>query len=432
MQNRKATYALYESPKKAASLLMQLHSHKNLWNAALEERIDAWRKFRKSISYEDQCKSLTQIRAEMPEEWANVNCSSQQITLRRLDKAFKAFYARCAKGQTPGFPRFKSIDRMSGFGFKGHGDGWRFTPNLSNEGRPDDFGNILWSKHGVLRIAGVGHIKVRGQARAAGIIKSCELLHKNGQWSVSVTLECADTDLVRARTQDVAMAADWGVSRLLTIVRTDGAHGVVREDIENPRWYRTSVEQSQALGRSISTKKRYSQNWRDACATNSKFKAKLARKRHDHQHQLTAQLAARCAIFATENLTVKNMSASAAGTTEDPGKNVAQKSGLNREILDTAPGALFQKIAYKVLETGGQFEVAPTQRLKPSQTCPQCGIQVKKTLDERHHHCGECGYENDRDAASALVVLKWVLGTLPAPRKPKIKKTRGQELSEAA
>ena len=432
MQHRKVTYQLYESPKQALELIRQLDSHKNLWNAALEERIDAWKKAKKSMSYEDQCKSLTQIRGELPQDWANVNCSSQQITLKRLDKAFKAFYARCAKGQSPGFPRFKSIKRMPGFGFKGHGDGWRFAPNIANEGRPDDFGNIQWGKHGTLRIQGVGHIKARGQARAAGIVKSCELMHKSGKWFVSLTLECADVDIARARTADDAVAADWGVSRLLTLMRTDGAHCVIREDIDNPRWYQADKENSLALARAISAKKRYSKNWRDACTKNAKFKAKQARKRHDHQHKLSATIAAKCAIFATENLTVKNMSASAAGTVDAPGKNVAQKAGLNREILDTAPAALFQKLAYKVIETGGQFIEAPTRQLKPSQTCPECGLQLKKTLANRHHDCTECGYENDRDAASALVVLKWALGTLPKLRKVKIKKQSGQELSEAA
>lgn len=431
MQNRKVTYKLYASPKQALELTRQLHSHKDLWNAALEERIDAWKKFRKSVSYEDQCKSLTQIRGELPDDWAGFNCSSQQITLRRLDKAFKAFYARCAMGQTPGFPRFKSIKRMPGFGFKGHGDGWRFAPNLSNQGRPDDFGNILWHKHGVIRIQGVGHIKVRGQARAAGIIKSCELIHNNSAWHVSVTLECVDTDLARRRVADEAVAADWGVSRLLTMVRTNGANDVVREDIENPRWYQSAKDKSLILSRAISSKKRLSQNWRDACAKNARFKSKMARKRHDHQHKLSTAIAAYSIIFATESLTVKSMTRSAAGTADEPGKMVDQKAGLNREILDTAPSALFQKLAYKVSETGGQFLEAPTRTLKPSQTCPECGVQKKKLLSDRRHSCA-CGHEDDRDAASAMVVLKWALGTLPKLRKEKVKKLYGQELPKPA
>ena len=444
MQNRKVTYKLYPAASQDAGMMALLHQHKNLWNAALQERIDAWQKSKTSISYEDQCKSLTQIRGELPEDWANkaANCSSQQITLRRLDKSFKSFFLRCAKGQTPGFPRFKSITRMPGFGFKGHGDGWRFTPNLANEGRPDDFGEIKWTKHGTVRIQGIGHIPCRGEARAAGTVKSCELLRKRGPhgnvWTMSVTMECADVDVARARTEHVAMGADWGVSRLLTIIRTDGVvngtHVEVREDIENPRWFKNAKDEQLRLDRAVSSKKRYSNNWRKACAKSAKFKSRMANRRHDFQHKLSAELAARCAIFATESLTVKNMTASAAGTIEEPGKNVAQKKGLNREILDTAPAALFQKIAYKVTETGGRFMEAPTRRLKPSQTCPECGTQKKKTLSERIHVCGFCKFTEDRDAASARVNLRWALGTLPKIRKEKKEKKKllGQELSDVA
>jgi len=422
MQRRKVTYKLYPSVRQAEGLLALLRSHKDLWNAALEERIDAWRKAGKSIRYEDQCRSLTQVRGELPEDWATQNCSSQQVTLRRLDKAFKAFFARCAKGQSPGFPRFKSLARMPGIGFKGHGDGWGFAPNLANEGRPDDFGVIRWARHGTLRLQGLGHIKCRGQARAAGVIKSCEVLYRHGEWYVSVTLECADADVARQRTEHHAMAADWGVSRLLTVVRTDGPKVEVREDHENPRWHAGAKERLVSLDRSVSSKRRGSRNWRKACAVRGAFKARLARKRHEHQHQLSARIAARCSVFATEALSIKNMTGSAAGTVEEPGKHVQQKAGLNREILDTAPAALFQKIAYKVPETGGLFMEAPTRKLKPSQACPACGTVTRKLLAQRWHCCHVCGHEEDRDSAAARVVLRWALGTLDC----------GQELPEAA
>lgn len=421
MQRRKVTYKLYPSTKQAEGLMALLRQHKDLWNAALEERIDAWRKAGKSISYEDQCRSLTQLRGELPEDWATMNCSSQQITLRRLDKAFKAFFARCANGQSPGFPRFKSLARMPSIGFKGHGDGWRFAPNLANEGRPDDFGVVRWAKHGTLRLQGLGHIKCRGQARAAGNIKSCELLYRHGEWHVSVTLECADADVARERTEHHAMAADWGVSRLMTIARTDGPHREAVELEDNPRWYAGAQARLVELDQAVSAKRLGGKNWRKARAVRGAFKAKLARKRHEHQHQLSARLASRCSVFATEKLSIKNMTGSAAGTVEEPGRNVQQKAGLNREILDTAPAALLQKVAYKVRETGALYLEAPTRKLKPSQTCPSCGSVQKKQLQQRWHCCHVCGHEEDRDSAAARVVLRWALGTL-----------RGQELAEAA
>ena len=416
MQRRKVTFKLYPTPQQAEGLLGLLRSHKDLWNAALEERIDAWRKIGKSISYEDQCRSLTQLRSELPDDWATMNCSSQQITLRRLDKAFKAFFARCAKGQSPGFPRFKSLARMPGFGFKGHGDGWRFAPNLANAGRADDFGVIRWTKHGTLRLQGLGHIKARGEARAAGAIKSSELLHTRGphgdEWHVSVTLECADVDVARVRTADHAMAADWGVSKLLTIARTDGPHSEVVEVVENPRWFQTNQARLVELDRAVSSKRRGSNNWRKAGAVRGAFRSKIARQRHDFAHQLTSSIAARCAMFSTEKLSIKNMMASAAGTVEEPGKNVAQKSGLNREIGDTGGATLFQMLAYKVPETGAQYLEAPTGKLKPSQRCPECANVAKKALSLRWHCCAACGHEEDRDSASARVVLRWSFGTL--------------------
>ena len=212
MQNRKATYQLYPSSSQVLKLKDQLHTHQQLWNAALEERIDAWRKNKLSISYEDQCKSLTIIRKdnELKDQWASLNCSSQQITLYRLKKAFSSFFKRLKRGETPGFPRFKSQRRMTSLGFKSHGDGWKFKPNLKNNGKPDDFGNIGWGRHGTLYLQGVGHMNARGKARAAGVIKSCEVLYHNNKWFVSFTLECADADVQRQRKRDDYIAADWG------------------------------------------------------------------------------------------------------------------------------------------------------------------------------------------------------------------------------
>lgn len=104
--NRSVTYRLSPSASQRRELERLHRLHRQLYNAALEERIDAWRKGRVSIGYIDQCKSLTQIRRENPEDLA-VNAQSAQVTLKRLDRAFAAFFRRCQAGQTPGFPRFK-------------------------------------------------------------------------------------------------------------------------------------------------------------------------------------------------------------------------------------------------------------------------------------------------------------------------------------
>ena len=115
--NRRVTYKLYPTPTQLTALEVLCDRHRQLYNAALEERIDAYAKKRISISFADQCKSLTLIR-HAHREYLAVNAQSAQVTLKRLDQAFKHFFRRVKQGDNPGFPRFKSRDRFPGFGFK--------------------------------------------------------------------------------------------------------------------------------------------------------------------------------------------------------------------------------------------------------------------------------------------------------------------------
>lgn len=404
-QKRKATYRLYPTPRQTEAMEALLRHHQQLYNAALEERIGAWRKARKSIRYADQCASLTTLREDLP-EWAEANCSSQQMTLRRLDKAFAAFFRRVKAGQSPGFPRFKSLARFPGISFKKHGDGWRFTPGKD------------W-RHGSLRLSGVGHVRCRGEARQGGRICASELLHRDGQWFLSLTVE--PQAIERDRTADAAVGIDWGVETLLTCAYEDGRSA----RIENPRWYQADREHITLLQQAVSRKKRGSKRRKQAVRRLAQARAKQARCRLDFLHKETARLAAGHALVATEALSIRNMTRSARGTAEEPGRNVRQKAGLNREILDTAPALTLQLLRYKVLETGGLWVEAPTKKLKPSQTCPACGYVRKKALSEREHRCERCGHTEPRDAASARVALNWALHGSPcAPQS-------GQELAEA-
>jgi putative transposase len=395
LEKRKVSYKLYPSKQQEILLYELLRGHQQLYNAALQERSEAWKKCGKSISYADQCKSLTVIRQSLP-EWTVANCSSQQMTLRRLDKAFKAFFRRIKAGETPGYPRFKSLQRYPGFSFKGHGDGWSFTPKNK------------W-RHGRLRIGGVGHIPCRGRARQGGRICASDLLYRNGTWYFSLTVEPEDTK--RERTSSAAVGIDWGVSQFLTIADEFGGHKVV----ENPRLHRNSADRIADLQRSVSRKKRGSNRRKKAVKTLVAARGLQARQRLDHLHKVSARLSRENALIAMEELNVGNMTRSAKGTVESPGKNVVQKSGLNREILDTAPALFTQLIRYKVKETGGEFVDVPTRKVKPSQTCPACGAVAKKTLAQRTHQC-LCGHLEPRDAASARVNLNWALhGKASAP-----------------
>lgn len=397
MELRKYTYKLYPSVTQQEKLFQWLDLHRDLYNAALQERIDCYRKTGQSLTYNDQQASLTQVRAELPEIKA-IPVYSTRMTLRRVDKAFKAFFSRVKTGQTPGFPRFKGRARFRSFEMCG-GSGWSWQ--FGDEGR-----------HGNLALKGIGAIKARGKARVLGKAKTSQVCFKNGSWYLSLTVEA---ELVaRPDRPTKACALDWGVETLASVIEQDGT----QREIANPRLYRRAVEQMTEKQQKLSNKTRGSNRYRKARHNLAKAKARLRRQRTDYQHKLSAQLAKDYALIATETLSIKNMTRSAKGTQENPGSMVKQKAGLNREILDTAPARLFDMIRYKVEETGGLFMLAPTRSLKPSQRCPDCGTVAKKSLSQRQHTC-DCGCDMSRDMASALVVLKWALDN-------------GQELSEAA
>ncbi|WP_207540767.1 RNA-guided endonuclease InsQ/TnpB family protein [Sabulicella rubraurantiaca] len=403
VEHRKVTYRLYPSKTQAAALLHLLRLHQQLYNAALDQRITAWRRRRVSLSYADQCRELTDLRRECP-EFATANCSSQQRTLRRLDIAFQAFFRRVKeRGERAGFPRFKSLHAFPGFGFKSHGDGWRFVPGADG-------------KHGKLRLQGVGVVKARGQARTGGTIKACEVLHRDGVWSLSLTVECQP---IRAG-GIAACGLDWGVSDFATLALTDGTH----RSIANPRLGQQAERGIRIAARAVARKKRGSNNRRKAARHLRRLRQRLANRRRDFAHQRSAELAGRFALIATEELNVKNMTATACGTADAPGRNVRAKAGLNREILDTAPAAFLALLRYKATEAGSEIVEVPTRTLKPSQRCPACLRVEKKTLSQRMHCC-PCGHVEPRDAASGRVALNWVLGQMQSGREPTLRERAG-------
>ena len=122
-------------------------------------------------------------------------------------------------------------------------------------------------------------------------------------------------------------------------------------------------------------------------------------------HQVSTQIVSSNSLVATEKLNLKGMT-----TKARKGKRKRQKTGLNRSVLDVGMGMLRSTIEYKLAEAGGVFVEVPTVKVKPSQTCPICGHQEKKTLEQRVHDCAKCSYVEDRDVAAAQVMLNWARG----------------------
>jgi putative transposase len=390
---------MYPTRRQNAALFDMLGLHQRLYNAALEQRIAAWRRTRTSLGFVDQCFDLTGFRAE-DKSYAALNAQSSQVTLKRLDLAFAAFFRRVKAGQTPGFPRFKAFDRFSGWGYKSHGDGFRFTPGNATVSRRKDGPR---QRHGLLKLSGIGTIKVRGQARTPGQVTTCEIQRKADRWYVSLTISCFPSR--EGGTE--ALGQDWGVETFSTLAREDGGF----DAIANPRFFKKHRESVERAQKHLEATLKDSPQRRAAKVALGRAKGREANQRHDFLHQTTAKVIARVALLATEKLGAERMVKSAKGTIAEPGKNVAQKAGLNREILATSPGTYHKMLRYKAEEAGSLYVETPTRSLKPSQRCSNCWQVAKKTLSERVHRCN-CGCVLTRDQNGARVNLRWALSNL--------------------
>jgi putative transposase len=155
-------------------------------------------------------------------------------------------------------------------------------------------------------------------------------------------------------------------------------------------------------------KTKASRRWKQAQKRISKLSRKVANQRQNWVHQETTQIVRSNSVVVTEKLEVTRMSAKA-----KKGKRKKQKSGLNKSILDVGMGMIRSSLIAKLDDVNGLFLEAPTREIKPSQTCPKCRHQKKKTLEQRVHECSACGYIQQRDIASCEVLLLWYSNQLP-------------------
>jgi putative transposase len=387
---RKVTYKLYPNKTQDTLMMDLLIHHQQLYNWALKDRIETYQQFSYGLTFSDQCAINTLWRNRRKQYGLlNTNAQSEQVTLKRVALAFEGFFRRLKanKGKA-GFPRFKSVDRYKGWGYKAYGDGWKLHLNPK--------------KHGVVYLADVGMVKIRGQARNEnGTPKTCEVIKKADGWYLSVTFDYPYIDRTSGKQ---AFGLDWGVEYYMSAVSDNGD----THQIENPRFIKTNQEKLTALQRDLSLVQTGNDDWYQLKSRIARLHRKISQQRLNHVHQTTAQLVKEAGLLAIEQINVSNMTRSAKGTIEKPGKRVKQKSGLNRAILDTSPSHTYKILQYKAAEAGIEFVEVPSRKVKPSQTCPSCGQQIKKTLGDRVHSC-DCGVELPRDIASAMVNLNWAL-----------------------
>ncbi len=350
-------YRLYPTKAQAEALTQQLREACTIYNAALQERRDAYKQADISITYYDQANQLKEIRAEGLTGLANFSCC--QDVLRRLDKTFKAFFRRVKSGETPGYPRFKPHQRFDSVTFPSYGDGVRLLDS------------------GKLRVQGVGCVKVKLHRPAEGRIKTVSIKREAGKWYACFNVEVAPTPL-EPSTLDVGI--DVGLESFAVL-----SDGTV---IANPRQYRRAQATLRRAQRKVARRKKGGLGRKKAVRALQAAHAHVRNQRLDFQHKLARALVSRFGLITIEDLNIQGLAGSM----------------LAKSVHDAGWSGFFQKLAYKA-ESAGRLLVQVDPR-GTSQRCSGCGCEVRKELKERWHECPACGLSVSRDLNSAREILR--------------------------
>ena len=383
-------YLLRPTAGQHGRLLEMLEEQRQLYNAALQERIEAWRKARQSISKIDQFKSLTQIRADDPCGVGAGGVNIGRWTLQRVDDAFQGFFARVKRGDKAGFPRFRSFHRWRSFGLA-QWAGARIANGFI----------VLKGMDRVLRVN--WHRRLPGDA----MIKSATFTKKGRRWFISMQIETSDIMARQHPAPGRSAGVDVGVESLA--VWDDGHEAGV---VENVRPRSRREKEIRVAQRALARCRRGSARGRKVKAKLARLQERIANHRDTHLHQQSAVISQCFSVIIVEKLKVKNMTRSAAGTVDEPGTNVRQKAGLNASILDAGLGRFVQMLHYKAERAGGVvLDVDPRWT---SQICSGCGDIVPKPLRQRQHSCPACGLEVHRDVNAARNIRARGLAALAA------------------
>ena len=214
------------------ALLACVEAHRELYNAALQERRDGWAHSKTRIRYGDQSAQLTEIRSARPDQ-AVWSFSSQQATLRRLNKAFAGFFRRVKAGQTPGYPRFKGKARFDSVEWPKDGDGARWLPAQRR-----------------VYLQGVGQVKVDLHRQLVGRVKTIQIKRDGRRWMLVLSCDDVPTNPLPATGRQAGI--DVGIVRYATL--SDGT------GVDNPRWGRAAADRLAAAQQRLQRAKRRSKS----------------------------------------------------------------------------------------------------------------------------------------------------------------------------
>lgn len=349
-------YKLQPTTEQERTMEFVLRRCRELYNAGLQERRDAWQKSGVSVTAAGQSAQLPAIKEGRP-EYHDVYAQVLQDVLARLDRAFQAFFRRVKAGEAPGYPRFHGANRYNSFTYKQFGIGM---------GARLDSGFLVLSK--------IGRVAVRWSRPIEGTPKTVTVSREADGWYACFSCEGVPIQPLPATGQKTGI--DLGLESFATLA--DGSQ------IANPRHYRMAERVLKRAQRRVSRRKQGSQRRRKAVRLLAKAHQKVRRARADFHHKVARSLVRRYDTIYYEDLQTANL---------------LRNHHLAKSIADAGWSGFLSILAFKAVCAGKRAVAVPPAYT--SQTCSGCGAIVHKGLSVRWHLCPDCGTSLHRDHNAA-------------------------------
>jgi putative transposase len=380
---RTYVFRLHPTARQHIALAECLDTHRELYNAALQERRDGWSHSKTRISYGDQSAQLSEIRSVRPDV-AVWSFSSQQATLRRLNKSFQGFFRRVKAGQKAGYPRFKGQARFGSVEWPKDGDGARWLPEDKR-----------------VYLQGIGQVKVHVHRKVAGRVKTIQIKRQGRHWML--VLSCDDVPTNPLPETGRQGGVDVGIASFATT--SDGVH------IDNPRWGRRAADKLTAAQQRLQRARRGGRNRHAKRETVASRHRKIANQRKDFHHKQARDLVAGYDVLVVEDLAIANMvrRAKPVPDLDTPGQflpnRARAKSGLNRSIHDAGWGRFLGILRAKAEDAGRVLiEIDPRHT---SDGCENCGHAAPgNRVSQAEFVCQLCGHRAQADEHAARNILR--------------------------
>jgi len=341
-----------------------------VWNKALAIQKEKLDKENKIYKYPELASMLVEWKREH-KFLADTHSQTYQQTLKSLDRALGDAFNK------------KNLKKFPVFAKKGLKDSFCYPQGFK-----------VQQHNSRIYLPKIGWICYRNSRNIEGTAKNITVSRNCGKWYVSVQVEIEIPEPKHSSKNVVGI--DVGIAKFATI-----SNGEMIEPLNS---FKKHEKRLAFLQRGLGRKQKLSNNWKKHKEKISKLHSKIANVRKDFLHKTTNKISKNHAVVVMEDLKVSNMSKSARGTKENPGRNVKAKSSLNRSILDQGWFEFRRQLEYKLKWRGGHLELVDPKHT--SQKCSKCGhTESENRTSQTKFECKNCGHLENADINAAKNIL---------------------------